>query len=68
MTILQLLLPIPKGGGRVWNGFVIAHVRILHGALGKNLKDTTENVAHWFELLQDIDLANLLLCKTVLQE
>lgn len=34
----------------------------------KNLKDATENVVHWLELLQDIDLAKLLLCRSALQE
>jgi len=38
------------------------------GLLEKNLKDATEDVVYWFELLQDTDLANRLLCKNVLQE
>lgn len=37
---------------------MVAHVLILHGALGKTLKDATEDVVHWFELLEDTDLAN----------
>lgn len=38
------------------------------GLLEKKLKDATEDVVHCFELLQDTDLANLFLCKNVLQE
>lgn len=47
---------------------MVAHERVSYEALGKNLKNSTEDVIHWFKLLQDTDLAKLLPCKNVLQE
>lgn len=47
---------------------MVARERVSYEALGKNLKNSTEDVIHWFKLLQDTDLAKLLPCKNVLQE
>lgn len=51
-----------------WDKSVSAHEWVLYEALGKNLKNSTEDVVHWFKLLQDSDLAKLLPCKNVVQE
>lgn len=49
------------------NGFMIAQIIwILYRTSAKNLQDTMADTAHWFKLLQDSDLVNILLCKNTL--
>lgn len=68
MNILQSLLAMSKreaGGKHLW---LLKLFEYYIGLPEKNLKDAVEDVAYWFELLQDSDLANILLCKNTLQE